>query len=257
MSAPHYIGNSPTYGQFVQQTIAASGVGPHLLVQNAPSAESLLIVQAGLVLKPLVDYTIGASGSQVTFSAGKAPAAGNTWVLFQGQSLLNQSTSAVEIDSFTGDGVDTTFVTTSQPYSPDNLAVFVDGLLQSYTINWTLSGSTITFASAPDNLSTIDVYHFKVVQVGSWVEIPSSVSAFTAITGGKYLVTPPGGGTTVTLPAAPVVGDEVDVVTVHASNTISIAAGVNINGAASPYALGTKGSKKFVYAGVTYGWAVQ
>jgi len=256
MSAPHYIGNSPVYGQFVQQTITGTGVGPHLLVQTAPSAESLLVVQAGVVLKPSTDYTISSSGSQITFSAGKAPAASNTWILFQGQSLLNASSSTVEVDSFAGDGSDTTFVLTSQPASEDSIAVFVDGLLQSHTTNWTLSGSTITFDAAPDNTSAIDVYHFKVTFSGGYVEIPSSVSAITTLAGGKYLVEPPIGGTTVTLPAAPTVGDEVQVITTHASYTCSIAAAVNINGAASPYALGAKGSKKFIYAG-TYGWAVQ
>jgi len=258
MASPHYIGNAPTYGQFVKQTVVgnSSSLGPFVLVQNAPSAESMLVVQAGVVLNPSVDYTIADSGATITFATGKAPSPTNTWIVFQGQSLLNASTSAVEVDSFTGDGVDTTFVTTSQPYSPDNLAVFVDGILQSETTNWTLSGSTITFTTAPDNTSPIDVYHFKVVQTGAWSEIPSSVSAFNALAAGKYLVTPPGGGTTVTLPATPTVGDEVQVITAHASNTCSISAAVNINGTASPYALGTKGAKKFVYAG-SYGWAVQ
>lgn len=256
MSSPHYIGNSPTYGQFVQQTISASGVGPHTLVQRAPSAESLLVVQSGVVLKPSTDYTIGSSGSQITFAAGKAPAAGNTWILFQGQSLLNASTAAVEIDSFVGDSVDTTFDVTSLPASPDNLAVFVDGILQSYTTNWTLAGTTITFTSAPDTSSAIDVYHFKVSFAGTWLEIPSSVSAFDAVVGAKYLVTAPGGGTTIALPGTPSVGDEVQIRNTSA-NSISVTAAVNIAGSASPYAgITAHTGKTFVYAG-TYGWSVE
>jgi hypothetical protein len=256
MSAPHYIGNSPIYGQFVQQTVSGSGVGPHLLQQTAPSAESLLVVQAGVVLKAGVDYTISGSGSQITFSALKAPSAGNTWILFQGQSLLNASSSTVEVNSFVGDGVDTTFVLTNPPASQDSIAVFVDGLFQSYTTNWTLSGSTITFTAAPDNLSPIDVYHFKVTFSGGYVEIPNTVTAFTALAGVKYIVTPPLAGTTVTLPSSPNEGDEVQLVTAHATYQITVTSGDDIDASASDYVMAAKASKTFVYTGA-YGWAVK
>jgi hypothetical protein len=223
-------------------------------VQKAPSNESLLVVQLGEVLKPGVDYSIGASGSQITFSAGKAPAASNTWVLFQGQSLLNASTSAVEVDTFTGDGVDDTFVVTSPPYSQDNLAVFVDGLLQSYTTNWTLSGSTITFTAAPDNLSKIDVFHFKIVSVGTWVEVPNTANPFNALSGGKYLIDA-AASHDVNLPAAPALGDEVVVTNIDPANSIDVISSDNINNSAADYTVTALTSVRFVYAG-SFGWAV-
>lgn len=256
MTSPHYIGAGPTYGQFVKQAITTATVGPHLLVQNAPSVESLLVVQAGAVLNPGVDYTIQDSGSRILFNAGKTPSVSNTWILFQGQSLLNTSVAAAEQDNFTGDNTTVAFVLTSLPYSADNLIVFVDGIAQSYTTNWTLSGSTITFTSAPSTGSLIDVTHLKVAQAGAWVEIPSTVSAFTAVASGKYLVTPPGGGTTVTLPAGAAVGTEVTVRRLHATNAVSVAASVNIGGSASPYTVSANAGKTFVYAG-SYGWSVE
>ena len=53
------------------------------------------------------------------------------------------------VDTMTGDGSDTTLVLSSTPISINNVLVFISGVLQRPTTDYTLSGTTITFSEAP------------------------------------------------------------------------------------------------------------
>jgi hypothetical protein len=54
------------------------------------------------------------------------------------------------VDNFTGDGVNTVFNSLSQSESdPTAIAVFVGGVYQIPTTNYTVSGTVITFTSPP------------------------------------------------------------------------------------------------------------
>jgi len=53
------------------------------------------------------------------------------------------------VDIMTGDGSDTTLVLSSTPISINNVLIFISGILQRPTTDYTLSGTTITFSEAP------------------------------------------------------------------------------------------------------------
>jgi len=98
------------------------------------------------------------------------------------------STNTFETDIFTGDGSDTTF-TLSQAVDENNLFVFIDGVFQAQN-SYSVSGTTLTFSTAPANSRVITVY-----------------SVVGAVAGGNFALatmTGDGSDTTLTLPFNPV-----------------------------------------------------
>lgn len=83
-----YIGVEPTYGNFAKQIINGnSSTTIFNLNFIAPSEESMLIVDNGILKQPDTDYTLINSNTQVQFAV--APITGHTiFILFLGQKLL-------------------------------------------------------------------------------------------------------------------------------------------------------------------------
>jgi len=63
------------------------------------------------------------------------------------------------VDNFTANGTGTTVALSETPASANSLVVAIDGVIQTAPENFSLSGSTITFTSAPDNGSNVTVRH--------------------------------------------------------------------------------------------------
>ena len=64
----------------------------------------------------------------------------------------------IEEDSFSGNGSTTAFTLSTAPSSEEHLLVFIDATFQNRD-SFTISGTTITFDTAPDNGSSVRVYH--------------------------------------------------------------------------------------------------
>ena len=71
-----------------------------------------------------------------------------------------------DTDIFTGDGSDTTFTVSSSVSNENNLMVFIDGVFQAQN-SYSVSGTTLTFSTAPANSRVITVYHVKAVSIGT------------------------------------------------------------------------------------------
>ena len=67
---------------------------------------------------------------------------------------------------FAGDGSDTTFTLSATPSNENNLLVFVDGVFQAHDV-YSVSGTTLTFATAPANGRVITVYNAEEVSIGT------------------------------------------------------------------------------------------
>ena len=65
-------------------------------------------------------------------------------------------------DAFTGDGSTTAFTLTETPPVANSVMVFVDGILQKSTSNYSISGSTLTFTSAPDASAEVEAKHLGI-----------------------------------------------------------------------------------------------
>lgn len=255
MSDLHYIGASPEYSSFQKQSIVGNNTSTvFALTYAVPGAGAILVVKNNALQNPGVAYTIGANGATIVFTT--APLASDTvYIIYLGVSSFSPTTNVAEYNSFSGDGSDTTFDVTTEPYALSNLIVFIDGVVQSPTTHYTISGKTITFGTAPDNGSAIDVWNFKVQPTARWTTF-SAETTVQAVSFGKYIVDPPAGGTTVTLPASPTIGDTIQVLNISTADyDVTIDRnGKNIDGAGSNITLSNEGEKKYlVYAGAN-GW---
>src|SRR6056300_118806 len=70
------------------------------------------------------------------------------------------SGSAIEPQIFAGDGSTVNFTLTSAPTSENNLLVFIDGAFQAQD-SYSVSGTTLTFSTAPANTRVVTVYHAR------------------------------------------------------------------------------------------------
>jgi len=104
--------------------------------------------------------------------------------------------SAIEPQIFAGDGSTVNFTLTSAPTSENNLLVFIDGVFQAHD-SYSVSGTTLTFSTAPANTRVVTVYHAR-----------SSISGSNMIVD---TMTGDNSDTTLTLSVAPVSENNVQV----------------------------------------------
>ena len=149
------------------------------------------------------------SGSTLTFST--APTNGTAIEVVH---LKAVNATSINQNSFTGDGSDTTF-TLSQSISDENKTfVFIQGVYQEKS-TYSISGTTLTFSTAPQNGYSIEVMTFDSITIGNQVvgggtDWQSAVKAsnFSASAGKGYFVDTSSGAVTVSLPAGSA-GDEI------------------------------------------------
>ena len=151
-----YIGASPTYGVFDRQVLAGDGSTTTYNLDHMAVPTSLLVVLDGVVQEPEYSYSTSLSSGQPQIVFSQAPdAAGRISIVYLGNEILTATSanSNTHIDEFNGDGSTTAFTLTRTPAanSAGNFAVFVDNVYQRYggSYAYTVTGSTITFTSAP------------------------------------------------------------------------------------------------------------
>ena len=72
-------------------------------------------------------------------------------------SLLDDTLKTFTLDTFTGDGSTVAFVTSSTISAASALLVTIDGIVQKPSSNYSTSGATVTFTSAPSASAEIEV----------------------------------------------------------------------------------------------------
>jgi len=100
------------------------------------------------------------SGSTVTMST--APANGTSVELIH----MVSTSGVIARDSFTGNGSTTAYVLSMSILNENATQVYLDGVYQSKD-NYSTSGSTLTFSTAPPNGTAIEVVHIKAVSASS------------------------------------------------------------------------------------------
>ena len=169
-----------------------------------------------------------------------------------------------------------------EPESPNHMLVSLNGILQAPTSSFTVSGSTLTFAS---NLATNDSIDF-VMLLGNVLDIgtPSDgvitepklaantggivdwqavvTGATTMVAGRGYFVNTTSSAFTMTLPSSASRGDEVHIIDYAATfDTNNCTVGRNshkIQGAASDLTVATeRAAFTLVYVDATQGWLLK
>ena len=202
---------------------------------------------------------------------GKQPVVGNFQVCDAISVVNGQAAYTMQVSS-----------TNVSPESANHMLVSLNGVLQKPGSSFTISGSTITFAS---NLVTNDVIDF-IILLGNVLDIgtPSDgtiteakldtnsggiidwqavvTSNTTMVSGRGYFVNTTSGAITMTLPASANRGDEVHVIDYAATaDTNNITIGRNshkIQGASSDLTVATeRAAFTLVYVDSTQGWLLK
>ena len=155
------------------------------LVQDVPgfNADNVLVVVNNVVQHPFDSYTIKADANgnprRLDF-AGTVPASTDViYVTHRGVGSLNMTPAAGSVDSvaladnlrsgvvnsFTGSQAtnsSTQLTLTEAPLNAQSIMVYVNGVYQKPTTNYTVSGTTLTFTGALVSSDEIDVHHLSI-----------------------------------------------------------------------------------------------
>ena len=126
----------------------ANGVNATFTLANTPSpSSSLELYRNGILQMPGIDYTL--SGNSITFQSHSLPQANDILQAFYRLPGSGPSASFVdgEIPSGAINGVNLVFTLANAPNPASSLKLYKNGVLLQQNTDYTLSGSTITFAS--------------------------------------------------------------------------------------------------------------
>jgi hypothetical protein len=116
----------------------------------------------------------GVSGKTLTFTGAPGVGTNNIYVIYRAavfnnyavvpdgsitHAKLANNIRLFTEDIFTANGTGSTYTLTETPASANTVLVHIDGVLQSAPTNYGVSGTTLTFTSAPDASSKIVVKH--------------------------------------------------------------------------------------------------
>jgi hypothetical protein len=152
-----YIGAEPSYGVFERQVITGDGsTTQYALDHTVASPTQLLVVLGGIVQEPEYSYSTSTTSGVSYINFSEAPDnADRGSIVYMGRQLLTAAAtnSNTHINEFNGNGSTTAFTLTEVPASntAENFMVFVDNVYQRHgsSYAYTVSGSTLTFTSAP------------------------------------------------------------------------------------------------------------
>jgi hypothetical protein len=148
------IGGGGGTNTFTTDSFTGDGsTAAYALSQTVSSEDNLLVFIEG-VFQQQDAYSIATAGGVTTLTFSSAPANGNSILIYS--VAAGVSGSNLNIDSMTGDGSDTTLTLSINPVNENNTQVFIDGVYQSKS-NYSISGTTLTFSTAPPTGSAVEV----------------------------------------------------------------------------------------------------
>ena len=162
-------------------------------VTSGATVENVLVFLNGVFQRPTTDYTV----SSTTLTFGTAPVNGDVITikeLVEGQNTFNDNPV---VRAFTGDGSTTGF-TVSANKTVDQFLVFLNGVFQRPTTDFSYSGTTLTFGTAPVNGDVISIKELAE-SAGNLLTIVDDSSTTTAINQGESLKITGSGGVTTSL----------------------------------------------------------
>ena len=202
-----YIGSQPadqTSGAKPRDEFVGTGSQTNFtLSQEVPGGfeSAILVIVDNVLQQPIESYTIQ-NNNTLVFS--EAPASGSfIYVLHQGNATYNMIpvTGSVTpdklsdnlrnftIDTFTGNGSTVNYTLTEAPASANAILVIVSGLVKTRTTDYTVSGTTLTFVSAPASSAPILVVHLGFSTVSRTGLVDGSITttklADGSVTNGK------------------------------------------------------------------------
>ena len=188
------IGGGGGTNTFTADSFTGNGSTTAYALSQVTSSEDNLLVFIEGVFQQQDAYSIATSSGTTTLTFSAAPANGNAILIYSVASAV--SGSNLNIDSMTGDGSDTTLTLSIAPVNENNTQVFIDGVYQSKA-NYSISGTTLTFSTAPPTGTAVEVMTFTQTDINVPVDgtITSAKLSGDLTTPGALTVT---GGITAT-----------------------------------------------------------
>lgn len=140
------------------------------ITRTVSTAADLDVYVENVKQEPTTAYT--ASGTTLTFTAAPSVGTNNIYVLYRGSAVSNyayvpdgsityaklaNNIRYFTTDLFTANGTGQTFTLTDSSTDANTLIVTIDGVFQSSPNNYTTSGTTLTFTSAPNAGANVSV----------------------------------------------------------------------------------------------------
>ena len=171
---------------FVKEDFTGDGSTTQFTLTNevpGGNEDNVIVVVSNVIQEPTSAYTIIEDSNNqakiLKFSA--APAASETIYVSHrgigtfhrtppagsvGATEMDSSLKSLTTDTFTGNGSTAAYTLSEEPANTNGIMVFVDGILQKASTNYSLSGTTLTFTANPALNAEIEVKHigFRSVQ---------------------------------------------------------------------------------------------
>ena len=166
---------------FVKEDFTGNGSATQFTLTNevpGGNEDNVMVVVSNIVQEPTTAYTItnNASNQPKILKFSAAPSNGEKiYVVHHGLATVQRSVPAGSVginqlaaslktlttDEFSGNGSADTVQLSEVPSNVNNIMVFVDGILQKASTNYSLNTTTgvVTFTSAPSNGAEIEVKH--------------------------------------------------------------------------------------------------
>ena len=174
------------------------------LTRKVVSPTDMEVFVENVQQEPTTAYTV--DGYTLTFTEAPPSGTNNIYVIYRNSGTSNyayvpdgsityaklaNNIRQFTVDTFTANGSGSTVVLSETPASANTLVVTVDGVMQSAPTNYTLSGTTLTFTSVPDNGANIVVKHLGFRTTTTVTALPAdSVTSTelndTGVTAGTY-----------------------------------------------------------------------
>ena len=170
--------------QFSREVINGNGSATQFtLIQDVPgfNADNIMVVVNNVIQEPVAAYEIkeDANGNPrvLDFGAGNVlSTTDDCYVQHRGVGTLNMTPAAGSVnaaalqdnlrsgnvDSFTATAGQTAFTLTETPLNAQSISVFVNGIYQKPTTNFTVSGTTLTLTAGAVAGDEIDVIHHTI-----------------------------------------------------------------------------------------------
>ncbi len=258
------------YSKIYTDTFTGNGSTTQYTTSKDVSDENETQVYIDGVYQSKDNYTT--SGTTVTFSTAPPNGTAIEVVHFDAAEYTSLASN-----QFTGTGSQTAFTLTQSDVDEDSSFVFIQGVYQEKS-TYSISGSTLTFTTAPINGYTIEVITAGVVanvtsspvtsvngqtgavtvETGTDWQSTIQTSNFTAVAGKGYFINTTSGTITVTLPSNPSLGDTIELLDhsgTAGTNKILITSSNNIEGSSDDKAIRTNNNSAIlIYSDATKGW---
>ena len=126
-----------------------------------PANEDAIMVFIDGAYQEKGDYVL----TNNSLALGTAPLSGEKIAVHITTATVHDGTSALN-QAFTGDGSTTDFTLSQDPKSENNTQIYINGVYQQKT-DYTVTGTTLAFDTAPDTGDIIEVNMFTVATLGN------------------------------------------------------------------------------------------